>query len=142
MGKASGTTKAGSKSNPKGLTVGSVGIWKRGVDSLGSIAFSAKGAEAEELYYATQTQVEHAVESKVGDIRSGGGFSGPLEDREYTLIFRDDATKEQIQSYFKEMKTGSKLYANLQAAYRKTEEEYNKALSEYEQWYNKTNKSK
>lgn len=154
MGKGSGTTKASGSINPKGLA-GNLGIWSlgasadwteaqgfsSGIYNAGQPEIRAKGRNAEELYSALNTSVELAVESRVGDIRSGGGTSGPMNDKTYIIIFRDNATGAQISEYLRLMKTGSRLYANQENAYKNgTKEEYQRAKQAYGNWFNKTYK--
>lgn len=142
MSKGSGGTRAGTSGNPRGSSMPtSYDGWSFGPGSLGGIEAKKKGAAAEELYYAMSTPIERAVESLAGDIRTGGGFSGPQDDREYTIIFRDDAARSEITTYLKEMKTGAALYKKYQEAARSgSDAEYTKAEAALSRWYDRVEK--
>lgn len=143
MGKGNGSTRSSSAGSPRGVGNQNNGRsfsgWQLGEDRYGSPELRAKGNDAADIYYALSSSVEQAVESKVGNIRSGGGMSGPMDDREYTIIFRSNATYKQIENYIKEMSVGAKLFAERDKAYKiGTSEEYDKASEAYAKWFNKT----
>lgn len=139
MGKSSGGTRASSAGSPKGLSGGA--NWNITTDSWGSPAIKASGAKAEELYTALSSPVERAVRSQVGDIRSGGGFTGEPGARTYTVIFRDGTSNDQIQNYIKLMTEGSKLYANYLDR-DVSREEHMKAEDVLDKWLRKTSKER
>lgn len=93
------------------------------------------------MYSAIQSPIERAVEISLGHkigqgIRTGGGFSGPENNREYVLIFSDNATKSEIQRYIKGMTEGAKIYAQLNRASKAnvSQEEYDKIYDKYKKW--------
>ena len=133
MSKGSGSTRGSSSSSPRGLR--GTG-WTIGEDSLGAPAIRAKGESAAKIYYALSSPVERAVESNVnvGDIRTGGGFSGPMDNREFTIIFRNGTTNAQIKSYLDGMKEGAKLYSKMNDR-SLSDEEYQKAAEAFDAWY-------
>ncbi len=141
MAKSSGSTRVSASNNPRGITNSNRTFngWTFGTESFGSMAVRKSGKDADEIYSALSTSVEQAVESKVGDVRSGGGFTGPSDNREYTIIFREGTTFRQAENYLKEMKTGSRLFAERANAYRNgTDSEYAEADRKYMDWFNKT----
>lgn len=136
MAKSSGATRGGGSNNPRGLNTNrSFSGWSLREDRYGNPEIYSKGRNAEMIYNALSSSVEQAVESKVGSIRSGGGYSGPENDREYAIIFRDNATYTQIDNYMKGMSEGAKLYNNWRNASGQARAE---AEEEYNKWFNKT----
>lgn len=155
MSKGSGGTRAGSSGNPRGLgrVIANITMsgrefvesitdgWRFGEDSLGAPAVRKNGEEAAELYFALSSPVERAVESRTGDIRSGGGFNGPMDDRQYTIIFRNGTSEAQIRDYLTQMKTGARLYAKMNDR-TLSDADYRKAEAAFDRWYNRTNKAR
>ncbi len=148
MSKGSGGTRAGSSGNPRGLERVVAKLegresqirnsvtdgWAIGPDSWGSPSARKSGKEAEQLYSALSSSVERAVDARIGNIRSGGGMSGPVDNREYVIIFRDGTTAAQIREYLRHMKTGAKLYDAWRNASGRSR---GAAEDAYDKWYNK-----
>lgn len=141
MSKGSGGTRAGSSGSPRGLSGASgassrsLNGWQMTTDSYGFPAVKKSGSDANELYRALSSPVEQAVQERVGSIRSGGGYSGPRESAEFTIIFRNGTTTSQIREYMGYMKEGAKLYAAVNDAENRLD--YNRARRAFDAWYKK-----
>lgn len=134
MAKGTGTTRSVNSGNASSTRSQSTKVngWSINQDREAP-TLSKQRADAERIYSALSSSVEQAVESKVGDIRSGGGISGVTSSNgmTYSIIFRDGTTEKQIRDYMKYMDEGSKLYRAYQ------EDRLGKARDDFENWYNR-----
>lgn len=137
MGKSSGGTRGSSASSPRGMNR-SISGWKKGIDNLGGYpTITASGEEARKLYSYLSSPVERAVETRVGYIRGGGGFTSDPNNREYTLIFRNGTSDSQIKDYLRMMKEGGKLYSAFNDI-NLSDAEHERAERAWIRWYDRT----